>query len=141
MINNNFDIVLDKFQKALMGSGQKSNSNLIMKDLISKIIIKNDDPQDILTKSVENIKPLFVVSTQKKGKRVLQTPKPILKDEERIAISTNWVVKNAMKHSKGSFVENLLQEVYDSSQNQGFSKKQQQDLNKLVVINRAALQR
>jgi restriction endonuclease len=46
-----------------------------------------------------------------------------------------------MKHSKGSFVENLLQEVYDSSQNQGFSKKQQQDLNKLVVINRAALQR
>ena len=60
MINNSFDIVLDKFQKALMGSGQKSNSNLIMKDLISKIIIKNDDPQDILTKSVENIKPLFV---------------------------------------------------------------------------------
>jgi len=138
-MKDNFGIILDKFHKALMGSGQKSNSILIMKDLLSKILVKNDDPKDLLTKSIDNIKPLFIVSTQKKGKRVLQTPKPILQEDERIAISANWIVGNASKHSKGSFIDNLLQEVYDSSQNQGFSKKQQQELNKLVVLNRAAL--
>ena len=106
-----------------------------------KITLKNDNPYEVLSRSIENIKPLFIVSTQKKGKRVLQTPKPILRDEERIAISANWIVKNSFKHSRGSFVENLLQEIYDSYQNQGFSKKQQQELNKLVVINRAALQK
>ena len=137
----NFDLVLDKFQKALMSSGQKYSSHSIMKDLILKITLKNDNPYEILSKSIENIKPLFTVSTQKKGKRVLQTPKPILQDEERVAISANWIVKNSFKHSRSSFVENLLQEVYDSYQNQGFSKKQQQELNKLVVLNRAALQK
>ena len=137
----NFDLVLDKFQKALMSSGQKYSSHSIMKDLILKITLKHDNPYEILSKSIENIKPLFTVSTQKKGKRVLQTPKPILQDEERVAISANWIVKNSFKHSRSSFVENLLQEVYDSYQNQGFSKKQQQELNKLVVLNRAALQK
>jgi ribosomal protein S7 len=140
-MRSNFDLLLDKFHKALMSSGHSSNSNLIMKDLISKIIRKKDNPQELLSKSIENIKPLFTVSTQKKGKRVLQTPKPILQYEKRVAISANWIVKNSRKHSKGPFVENLLQEVYDSAENQGFSKKQQQELNKLVLINRFALQR
>jgi len=44
-MKDNFDIILDKFHKALMGSGQKSNSILIMKNLVSKILVKNDTPK------------------------------------------------------------------------------------------------
>ena len=139
-MNDNLNNVLNKFQKAIMGSGLKSTSTIILKEVISKIIGKNDNPYVILTESVNNIKPLFLVSSQKKGKRLVQTPKPLLNDEERIAISANWIVKNSKKHSRGSFVDNLLQEIYDASQNQGFSKRQQQELNKLVILNRSSLQ-
>ena len=138
MIDNS-NIVLDKFQKALMNCGNKANSLVILRELILKISVKKDNPLEVLTLSVNNVKPMFTVSTQKKGKRVLQVPKPILSEDERIAVAANWIVKNSYKHSKGSFVNNFLQEVYDSFNNQGFSKKQQQELNKLVVINRSAL--
>jgi len=139
-MKDNFNKILNKFQKALMSSGQKSTSTIILREVINRIISKNDDPYLILRQGVENVKPLFIVSSQKKGKRLVQTPRALLNEEKRIAISANWIVKNSKKHSRGSFVENLLQEIYDASQNQGFSKRKQQELNKLVVLNRASLQ-
>jgi len=139
-MKDNFNKILNKFQKALMSSGQKSTSTIILRGVIDRIISKNDDPYLILRQGVENVKPLFIVSSQKKGKRLVQTPRALLNEEKRIAISANWIVKNSKKHSRGSFVENLLQEIYDASQNQGFSKRKQQELNKLVVLNRASLQ-
>jgi ribosomal protein S7 len=96
-------------------------------------------PEEVLILSLENVGPLFSIKTKKKGKKILQIPNPIYSIEKRFSISSNWIIKNSSKHNSTFFLQNFVNELLDSSDNQGFSKKQQQELNKLVVLNRSSL--
>jgi ribosomal protein S7 len=138
-MENNLVIVTNKLQKAMLLSGGKVKSNSILKNLLKEISKSSRSPEEILNSSLLNVSPLFSLKTQKKGKRVVQSSIPIIGEEKRLSISARWVVKNAKKHSKNNFKKGLISEINDSSLNQGFSKKQQQELNKLVVLNRSAL--
>ena len=132
--------ILDKLQKSLMFSGSKLGSSLILKEVLRKILKKKKNPLNLIFSGVDQVKPFFLVKTQKKGrKKKVQIPVPLLTEESRLKISSNWIVNNSSKHSQNFVSERLIQELVDSSTNQGFSKKQQQDLNKLVIQNRSSL--
>ena len=139
-MKNNTDIIVDKIQKALLVKGGRVKASILLNKIIKEIsVVEKQDPSRLLEESLENIAPLFTIKTRKQGKKVVQTPIPIFSKSKRYAISSRWVVKNSKKHRSNSFIKNILAEINDSINNQGFSKKQQQELNKLVVLNRSSL--
>lgn len=140
-MENNINILIDKLQKAMVISGGKVKSTGLLKALIKDISKGNQDSKELIQSSFENIAPLFLVKTQKRGKKVIQTPTPVTNREKSFAIASRWLVKNAKKHKLNSLKKGLVLELNDASNNQGFSKKQQQELSKLVILNRAALAR
>jgi len=138
-MKNKLNISINKFQKALQISGGKAKSNKFLKKSIVKLAKLKKAPEEVLVSSLENVGPLFLIKTKKKGKKVLQIPSPIYSIDKRFSISSNWIIKNSSKHNSNSFLQNFINELSDSSGNQGFSKKQQQELNKVVVLNRSSL--
>jgi ribosomal protein S7 len=138
-MKNKLNISINKLQKALQISGRKTKSNKLLKQSVIKLTKLKKIPEEVLILSLENVGPLFLIKTKKKGKKVLQIPSPIYSIEKRFSISSNWIIKNSSKHNSTFFLQNFVNELLDSSDNQGFSKKQQQELNKLVVLNRSSL--
>jgi len=130
---------INKMQKAMLLSGGRVKSNLALKGLLKEISKSRRNPGETINNALLNVAPLFSLKSQKRGKRVVQSPVPIISNEKRIAIASRWLVKNSTKHNQQSFSKRLVAEVKEASLNQGFSKKQQQELNKLVVLNRSAL--
>jgi len=140
-MKSNINIFIDKLQKAMVVSGGKVKSTILLKGLIKDLSRSNLDSKKLIQSSFDNIAPLFLVKTQKRGKRIIQTPSPITSKEKSFSIASRWLVKNAKKHKLNSLKKRLILELTDSSKNQGLSKKQQQELSKLVILNRAALAR
>ena len=140
-MENNINILLDKLQKAMIISGGKVKSTKLLSKLLKDFSKSKSCPKAFIEDSFDNVAPLFLLKTQKKGKKVVQTPIPLTSKSKSFSIGARWLVKNAKKHNKQSFNQNLVIEFHDSYKNRGLSKKQQQELNKLVVLNRAALSR
>jgi ribosomal protein S7 len=138
-VKNNLKIIIDKLQKSLLVSGGSSKSRSITFNLIKDFSKSKKNSELVISNALDNVSPLFLLKTRKKGKKVTQSPVPITKNAKRFALSAKMLVKNSKKHKTNGSSSRLLLEINDASLNQGFTKKQQQELNKLVVINRAAL--
>jgi ribosomal protein S7 len=128
-----------KLQQGLIKKGKKGGAFGTFKGLSKQISLRKLAPLPVLENSIANVEPLFTIKTQKKGKRVLQIPQPILKKDKRILVAFRWLIKYSQKHTKNSFKLNLLTEILDAYKNQGFTKKFQQEFNSLVLQNRSSL--
>lgn len=138
-MKNKLNISVSKFQKTLQLSGGKVKSSFILLKAIKNLAKNKKNPGNVLILSLDNICPFFLVKTKKRGKKISQVPSPIYSMDKRFAIASRWVIKNSRKHNTNFFIKNFVNELSDASINQGFSKKQQQELNKLAILNRSSL--
>lgn len=101
--------------------------------------VKKDNPLEILSTALENLKPIMEVRSRRIGGAAYQVPAPVRADR-REALAIRWLIQAAQKRSNKEYREfwqKLAAEIQDAYNNTGAAIKKKQDVHKMAEANKA----
>ena len=129
--------LVTKLINRLMYDGKKGVAQTIMYDAFNIIKEKsNDEPMDVLTKALENIKPALEVKSRRVGGANYQVPIEVRPDRSQ-ALGLRWLVQYARLRGGHSMSENLANEIMDAANGVGAAVKKREDTHRMAEANKA----
>ncbi|MFH1046259.1 MAG: 30S ribosomal protein S7 [Candidatus Omnitrophota bacterium] len=122
----------------VMIQGKKSKAERIVYDAL-ETLKKRTNTQDalaILTKSVDNARPLLELKSRRVGGATYQVPVEV-KSDRGATLALRWM-RDFARNKKGKpMQEKLAQEILDSYNNTGNAIKKKEDTHKMAEANKA----
>jgi small subunit ribosomal protein S7 len=138
----NFDVIyrnkmISKMINFLMKDGKKVTSEKIFYNAMIQIrSFVNDDPLNVVLKSIDNSKPLVELKSIRIGGVTHQIPiETSLKRQNSLAI--RWIVEHAQNRSEKKMSDRLAKEILDIYHNKGLTIQKKEELHKRAESNRA----
>jgi small subunit ribosomal protein S7 len=130
-----------KFVNCIMWGGKKSTAENIVYGAIAKAAGKlGIDELECFEKSIENVRPILVVVSQRFGGATYQIPKEV-EPRRAVRLAMTWIIDAARKRkvSKGvnTIADKLAAELIDSYNQSGVAFKKREDTHKMAESNRA----
>jgi small subunit ribosomal protein S7 len=126
-----------KFITRMMERGKYSVSSKILYDTLDIMKEKlGKEPLEILSKAMENVKPVVEVKSRRVGGSTYQVPVEI-REERRNALAMRWLISFARARSGKSMCEKLSAELIDAFNNTGNAIKKKEDTHKMAEANKA----
>lgn len=124
-----------------MKDGKKEiASKLIYKSLdIIKEKLKVDNPLNVLTQALENIKPAIEVRARRVGGAAYQIPIPV-RGDRREALAIRWLIMASRARPNKdyhTFADKLAAELIDAYHNEGGAIKKKEITHKMADANKA----
>ena len=94
------------------------------------------DPQEVLNKAIENIKPALEVKSRRVGGANYQVPVEVRPDRSQ-ALALRWLVQYSRLRGGHSMAENLANEIIDASNGTGAAVKKREDTHRMAEANKA----
>ena len=137
--DNKFNSMLvSKFINNLMLEGKKSIAESLFygaMDIIAEKL-QGQDPLEVFTTAVENVKPALEVKSRRVGGANYQVPVEV-KPERRQALSFRWIIGNSRKRNERGMAKRLAGELIDAFNNTGAAVKKKEDTHKMAEANKA----
>ncbi len=131
------DSLVTKLVDCIMRSGKKSLAERIVYDALDIIKTKSkSDPLEVLSKALENTKPVLEVKSRRVGGATYQVPVEV-RMHRQTALSVRWLTGFARKRDGKTMQERLAAEILDASQNRGGAVKRREDIQKMAEANKA----
>lgn len=131
------NVQLAKFITILMLNGKKSLAEKIVYGALERVAEKaNQDPMDILEKSLENVRPLVEVKSRRVGGATYQVPVEV-RPERRSTLAMRWLVEAARKRGEKSMDLRLAGELLDAYEGKGTAVKKREDTHRMAEANKA----
>jgi small subunit ribosomal protein S7 len=128
---------LSKFINLLMFDGKKSVAEKIVYAALDTIKQKGaDEPLEVMTTALENIKPKVEVKSRRVGGSTYQVPVEV-RPERRGALAMRWLIDSARKRSERTMAGRLAGEVLDASESRGSAVKKREDTHRMAEANKA----
>ena len=129
--------VVTKFVSRMMLDGKKQTCTKIVYEAMDKLKAKtNQDPLEVFTKALENVKPLVEVKSRRVGGATYQVPMEI-RESRREALAMRWIIGAARNRSGHGMAETLASELFDAFNNTGSAYKKKEDVHKMAEANKA----
>ena len=129
--------VVTKFVSRMMLDGKKQTCTKIVYEAMDKLKAKtNQDPLEVFTKALENVKPLVEVKSRRIGGATYQVPMEI-RDSRREALAMRWIIDAARNRSGHGMADTLSAELLDAFNNTGTAFKKKEDTHKMAEANKA----
>lgn len=129
--------LVTKLINRLMYDGKKGVAQTIMYDAFNIMKEKsNDEPMNVLTKALENIKPALEVKSRRVGGANYQVPIEVRPDRSQ-ALGLRWLVQYARLRGGHSMSENLANEIMDAANGVGAAVKKREDTHRMAEANKA----
>lgn len=129
--------VVTKLVNTIMIDGKKGTAEKILYDAFD--IIKkqtNQEPLDVFTEAMKNIKPALEVKSRRVGGSNVQVPIEV-SDDRAQALALRWLVNYAkLRNGKGMAI-NLANEIMDAAKSVGGAVKKREDTHKMAEANKA----
>ena len=129
--------LIAKFINCMMVTGKKSlaqgivyESFDIMKDKTS------EDPVEMFSKAIENVKPLVEVKSRRVGGSTYQVPIEIRMNRSQ-ALGFRWLINFARARNEKSMAAKLAAEVMDAAAGRGSAVKKKEDTHRMAEANKA----
>jgi len=120
-----------------MLDGKKSVAEKIVYDALETIGQKGaDDPLEVMTTALENVKPRVEVKSRRVGGSTYQVPVEV-RPERRAALAMRWLIDSARKRSERTMAARLAGEVLDASESRGTAVKKREDTHRMAEANKA----
>ena len=129
--------VITKLVNQIMLDGKRGTAQNIVYGAFE--IIKNkmgQDPMEVFTQAIENVKPVLEVKARRVGGSTYQVPIEI-RTERRQTLAIRWVVLFARKRNEKTTMERLAGELMDAYNNSGNSVKKKEDMHRMAEANKA----
>jgi small subunit ribosomal protein S7 len=131
------DVTLAKFITTVMRSGKKSAAEKIIYGALDRISEKKKgDAREILSKAIENVRPMVEVKSRRVGGATYQVPVEVRADR-RMALAMRWLVDAARARSEKSMGGRLAGEIMDAAENKGSAVKKREDTHRMAEANKA----
>ena len=129
--------VVTKLINQIMQDGKKGTAERILYEAFDIIKEKTgEEPMEVYTKALENIKPLLEVKSRRVGGSNVQVPIEVT-DERAQALALRWLVNYARLRNEHEMVDRLANEIIDASNGTGASVKKKDDTHKMAEANKA----
>ena len=130
--------LVSKLINKLMWCGKKSIAQGILYDaldLASKKVA-GVEPLEVVTKAVENVKPLIEVRSRRVGGATYQVPREVPRHRQQ-SLAIRWIVENSRKKKGKPMALRISEELVDAYNKTGASITQRENLHKMAEANKA----
>ena len=129
--------LVTKLINSLMLDGKKGVAQKILYQAFDMIKEKtSQDPMEVFTKAMENIKPALEVKSRRVGGANYQVPIEVRGDRSQ-ALALRWLTQYARLRGGHSMAENLANEIIDASNGVGAAVKKREDTHRMAEANKA----
>ena len=131
-------MLASKIINKMMWSGKKTTAQRIFYDAIdiARQKITVEDPAEIFTKAVENVKPAVEVRSKRVGGANYQVPREVKKGRQQ-SLAIRWIVDNARKKKGKPMAIRLAEELVDAYNGTGASVSWKENVHKMAEANKA----
>lgn len=130
-------ILVSQFINNLMERGKKHVAERIFYDAMDIIEKKtNQQPIDVFSKAMNNVKPLLEVKSRRVGGANYQVPVEVRPDR-RTALAIRWLIGYAVSRSEKTMADKLANEILSAAKNEGAAIKKKEDTHKMAEANKA----
>ena len=129
---------VSRFVNMLMLQGKKWNAEKIVYGSLDIVTQKTQktDAMEILTKAIDNVRPLLELKSRRVGGATYQIPVEV-KGDRGASLALRWI-RNAARARKGKPMEQrLADEILDAYHGQGTAVKKKEEIHKMAEANRA----
>ena len=131
------DVLLSKFINTVMKSGKKSVAEKIIYGALVRIEEKKKtDPRELLTKALDNVRPMVEVKSRRVGGATYQVPVEV-RSERRNALAMRWLVEAARARIEKSMGMRLAGEIMDAAESKGTAVRKREDVHRMAEANKA----
>ena len=121
----------------VMRQGKKSIAEGIVYSALDQLAeATSEDPVEVMTRAVENVKPRVEVKSRRVGGATYQVPIEVSKDRQ-FAMALRWIIQFANGRKGMSMRRALALELLDAYRNEGNAVKRRDDTHKMAQANRA----
>ena len=129
--------VVTKLINRIMLDGKKGVAEKILYEAFDQVKEKTgQDPIEVYTKALENIKPALEVKSRRVGGSNVQVPIEVSDDRSQ-ALALRWLVNYAQTRNGRGMANNLAQEIMDAANGVGGAVKKRDDVHKMAEANKA----
>ncbi len=129
---------VSRFINILMIDGKKWNAERIIYGSLDILQQKTQkaDVIEVLTKAIDNVRPLLELKSRRVGGATYQIPVEV-RGDRGAQLAMRWM-RNAARSRKGKPMEQrLADEILDAFNGQGTSVKKKEEIHKMAEANRA----
>lgn len=129
--------MLAKFINTVMRDGKKSVAERILYGALSQITEKKGGGGlDVLTKALDNVRPMVEVKSRRVGGATYQVPVEVRASRQN-ALAMRWIVDAARKRGEKSMALKLAGELIDAAESKGSAVKKREDTHRMAEANKA----
>ena len=129
---------ISRFVNMLMLDGKKWNAEQIVYGSLDIVLQKTQksDAMEILTKAIDNVRPLLELKSRRVGGATYQIPVEV-KGDRGSSLALRWI-RNAARGRKGKpMKQRLADEILEAYNGQGTAVKKREEIHKMAEANRA----
>ncbi len=130
--------IVSRFMNIVMEDGKKWNAEKILYGALDVVAQKTQkaDPIEVLTKAIDNVRPLLELKSRRVGGATYQIPIEV-KGDRGAQLAMRWM-RNAARSRKGKPMKlRLADEIVEAFNNQGTAVKKKEEIHKMAEANRA----
>lgn len=129
--------VVTKLINQIMVDGKRGKAETIVYDAFDMIKEKvKNDPNEVFTKALENVKPALEVKARRVGGANYQVPMEVSAERSQ-SLALRWLNNAAQTRGGKTMAEKLANEIIDASNNAGGAVKKREDTHKMAEANKA----
>ena len=127
-----------KIINKIMLQGRKTTAQKIFYDALDIVVKKAEaeDPVEVFTKVIDNIKPRIEVRSKRVGGATYQVPKEVNKRRQQ-SLAIRWLVDAARAKRGKPMAKRLAEELFDAYNNQGAAVAKKDNVHKMAEANSA----
>ena len=127
-----------KIINKIMLQGRKTAAQKIFYDALDIVVKKAEaeDPVEVFTKVIDNIKPRIEVRSKRVGGATYQVPKEVNKRRQQ-SLAIRWLVDAARAKRGKPMAKRLAEELFDAYNNQGAAVTKKDNVHKMAEANSA----
>ena len=129
--------LVSKIINKIMWGGKKTKAQMIFydaMDLVSKKV--QAEPDEIVNKVIENIKPRLEVRSKRVGGATYQVPREVNRRRQQ-SLAIRWLVDSARAKRGKPMARRLADEIFDAFNNQGAAVTKRENVHKMAEANSA----
>ena len=130
-------VLVSRLVNKLDFRGKKSGAERVMYDAMDIIAAKTkEEALSVLTKAIENVRPLLEVKARRVGGATYQVPIEV-QPTRSTTIAMRWIIDAARQKTGKPMAVRLADELLAANKKEGIAFKKREDTHKMAEANRA----
>jgi len=130
-------VLVSRFINKINFRGRKSAAERVFYRAMDLIRDKSkEEPLGLVTRAVENVRPLLEVRPRRVGGATYQVPMEV-RPERSATLAMRWILAAAREKKGKPMAERLADELLLASRKEGIAFKKREDTHKMAEANRA----